>query len=318
MAGVRRVLRWLGIVLGLLVAAAVVTAFVPLSRDGLEISAPAPLTTPAAARAAIVAQAAAEQGVKSQCHSRLFEPVAEPKGVIVLLHGLGTCPAQMAALAAALAGDGYIVYVPLLPEHGQIGGGGGSLNGLTAERYRAFGDRTVDIARGFGLPVSVLGISAGGNVAAWIGQHRSDVDVAVVLSPALGFGRLPSFVTTGAMDLFGRLPSIAFASGTKLPHTYGGYATRPVAETFNFGRSLIENAGRAPAAARRVVVVMNENDDSMSSDLTLALAGRMQAEVQAMPAALHIPGDAIDPQQPGARIDASYPLLVRLVEDLAV
>lgn len=318
MAGVRRVLRWLAILLALLLAAAVATAFVPLSRTGLEVSAPAPLTTPDAARAAIAAQVAAEVGVKSQCHSRLVEPVAAPKGVIVLLHGLGTCPAQMAALAAVLADDGYIVYLPLLPEHGQIGGDGGSLNGLTAARYRAFGDRTVDVARGFGPPVSILGISAGGNVAAWIAQHRSDVDVAVVLSPALGFGRLPSFVTTGAMNLFGRLPSIAFSAGPQLPQTYGGLATRPVAETFNFGRSLIENAGRRPAAARRVVVVMNEHDDSMSSDLTLALAGRLQAEVQAMPAALRIPGDAIDPQQPGARIDATYPLLVRLVEDRAV
>jgi alpha-beta hydrolase superfamily lysophospholipase len=308
----------LGIVLALLLAAAVVTAFVPLSRSGLDVSAPAPLTTPDAARAAIAGQIAAEEGVKSQCHSRLVEPTTDPKGVIVLLHGLGTCPAQMAALAAVLADDGYVVYVPLLPEHGQIGGDGGALNGLTAERLRAFGDRTVDIARGWGVPVSVLGISAGGNVAAWIGQHRSDVDVAVVLSPALGFGRLPSFATTGAMNLFGRLPSISFPAGTKLPQTYGGFATRPVAETFNFGRSLIENAGKTPAAARRVVVVMNEHDDSMSSDPTLALAGGMRAEVQALPAALRIPGDAIDPQQPGARIDASYPLLVTLVEDRAV
>ncbi len=318
MAGVRRVLRWLGIALALLVVAAVVTAFIPLSRDGLEASAPAPLTTPDAARAAVAGQVAAEEGVKAQCHTRLVEPAAAPKGVIVLLHGLGTCPAQMAALAAVLADDGYIVYVPLLPEHGQIGGDGGSLDGLTAERYRAFGDRTVDIARGFGVPVSVLGISAGANVAAWIGQHRPDVDVAVVVSPSLGFGRVPGFVTTGAMNLFGRLPSIAFPWGAELPHTSGGLATRPVAETFNFGRSLIESAGKAEPAARRTVVVMNEHDATMSRDLTLALANGMQAEVQAIPAALRVPGDSIDPLAPGARIDVSYPLLVRLVEDLAV
>ena len=318
MAGVRRVLRWLGVVLALLLAAAVVTAFVPLSRSGLDVSAPAPLPTPIAARAAIAGQVAAERGVKLECHTRLLEPAGTAKGVIVLLHGLGSCPAQLDAFAAVLAADGYVVYVPLLPGHGRRGGDGGSLDGLTEERYRVFGDRTVDIARGFGLPVSVLGISAGGNVAAWIGQHRSDVEVAVVVSPALGLGRVPSFVTTGAMDLFGRLPSIAFPYGTKVPHAYDGLATGPLAATFNFGRSLIEAAGEKRPAARRVVVVMNENDHTVSNDLALTLASRMQAVVQALPAALKLPGDLIDPLRPGARIAAVYPLLVALVEDLAV
>lgn len=318
MAGVRRVLRWLGIALGLVLAAVVVTAFIPLSRTGLDVSTPVPLTTPLAARAAIAGQIAAEHDVKAGCHSRLVEPAGTPRGVIVLLHGLGSCPAQMSALAAVLADDGYVVSVPLLPEHGRIGGGGGSLNGLTESRYREFGDRTVDIARGFGLPVSVLGISGGGNVAAWIGQHRADVEVAVVVSPALGLGRVPSLVTTGAMNLFGRLPSISFPYGETLPHTYGGLATRPLAATFNFGRSLIETAGARRPAAKRVVFVVNEHDRTFSNDLALKLAGRMQAVVQALPASLQLPSDSIDPLRPGARVDAVYAVLVPLVEDLAV
>jgi pimeloyl-ACP methyl ester carboxylesterase len=318
MAGVRRVLRWLGVVLALVLAAVVATAFVPLSRSGLDVSTPAPLTTPDAAIAAIAGQVAAEEGVKPACHSRLVAPAGKPKGVIVLLHGLGSCPAQMSALAAVLADDGYAVYLPLLPEHGRIGGDGGSLNGLTEERYRAFGDRTVDIARGFGVPVSVLGISAGANVAAWIGEYRADVEVAVVVSPALGLGHVPSFVTTGAMNLFKRLPSMGFPWGRTLPNTYDGLSTRPLAATFNFGRALIEAAGSRRPAAKRVVVVLNEHDHTYSNDLALTLAGRMQAVVQALPAALELPGDCIDPQRPGARVDAVYPLLVSLVEDLAV
>jgi pimeloyl-ACP methyl ester carboxylesterase len=317
MAGVRRVLRWLGVVLGFVLAAAIVTAFIPLSRTGLDASAPAPLQTPVAARAAIAGQIAAEHDVKADCHSRLVEPAGTAKGVIVLLHGLGSCPAQMSALAAVLADDGYLVYMPLLPEHGRIGGQGSTLDGLTEERYRAFGDRTIDIARGFGVPVSVLGISAGGNIAAWIGQHRGDVEVAVVVSPALGLGRVPSFVTTGAMNLFARLPSFGFPYGEPLPHTYDGLATRPLAATFNFGRSLIETSGEKRPAAKRVAFVVNEHDHTSSNDLALTLAGRMQAVVQALPASLKLPSDSIDPLRTGARIDAVYPLLVSLVEDVA-
>jgi esterase/lipase len=315
MAGVRRVLRWLGIALALLVAVGVVIAFIPLSRDGLDTSTPAPLPSAAATRAAIAAQVASERDIKPQCHSRLLEPTRAPRGVIVLLHGLGTCPAQMQALAALLVSDGYAVYVPLLPHHGEVGGTGSTLNGLTEQDYRRFGDRTVDVVRGLGVPVTVLGISAGADVATWIGLHRKDVDSTISVSPVLGFGRVPAFATTGFMNLFARTPSIAFGYGTKLPHRYGGLATQPLAKTFNFGRALLDAAGDHRPAARRTVLVLNEHDHSTSSDLALKLAGRMQSTVQALPAALQLPADVIDPLQPGAKVEDVYPLLVALAED---
>jgi esterase/lipase len=317
MAGVRRVLRWLGVGLVLLVAVGVVVAFVPLSRSGLDTSTPAPLATPAAARAAVAAQVAAERNVKPGCHSRLIEPKRTPRGVIVLLHGLATCPAQMQALATRLVADGYVVYVPLLPKHGEAGGTGSSLNGLNEQAYRRFGDRTVDVARGFRLPVTVLGISAGANVASWIGLHRRDVDSAIAVSPALGFGHVPTALTTGYMNLFARVPSVAFGYGTKLPDRYGGLATQPLAKTFNFGRALIDAAGEHPPAARRTVMVLNEHDHSTSSDLALKLAGRMNSVVQALPATLKLPDDLIDPRQPGADVAHAYPPLVSLAEDTA-
>jgi esterase/lipase len=258
---------------------------------------------------------ASERDIKPQCHSRLLEPTRAPRGVIVLLHGLGTCPAQMQALAALLVSDGYAVYVPLLPHHGEVGGTGSTLNGLTEQDYRRFGDRTVDVVRGLGVPVTVLGISAGADVATWIGLHRKDVDSTISVSPVLGFGRVPAFATTGFMNLFARAPSIAFGYGTKLPHRYGGLATQPLAKTFNFGRALLDAAGDHRPAARRTVLVLNEQDHSTSSDLALKLAGRMQSTVQALPAALKLPADVIDPLQPGAKVEDVYPLLVALAED---
>jgi esterase/lipase len=317
MAGVRRVLRWLGVGLALLVAVAVVVAFIPLSRSGLDQSTPAPLPSAAAARAAVAAQVAAERDIKPQCHSRLLQPTRTPRGVIVLLHGIATCPAQMQALATLLVGDGYVVYVPLLPEHGELGGTGSSLNGLTEQDYRRFGDRTVDVARGFRVPVTVLGVSAGADVASWIGLHRRDVDSTIAVSPALGFGHVPGFVTTGFMNLFARVPSIAFPYGVELPHRYGGLATQPLAKTFNFGRALLDAAGAHPPAARRTVTVLNEHDHSTSNDLALKLAGRMHSVVQALPAALKLPDDCIDPREPGAKVKDVYPLLVSLAEDAA-
>src|SRR5262249_22993972 len=113
-----------------------------------------------------------------------------------------------------------------------------------------------------------------------------------------------------------RVPSTAFPYGVKLPHRYGGLATQPLAKTFNFGRALIDAAREHPPAARRTVMVLNEHDHSTSSDLALKLAGRMNCVVQALPAAVKLQDDCIDPLQPGAKVSDVYPLLISLAEDV--
>jgi len=41
----------------------------------------------------------------------------------------------------------------------------------------------VDIAQRLGEQVVMLGISAGGVATAWAAQNRSDIDLAVIISP---------------------------------------------------------------------------------------------------------------------------------------
>ena len=285
------------------------------------MSAPAPLTTPDAARAAIAGQVAAEHDVKAECHSRLVEPAGTAKGVIVLLHGLGSCPAQMAALAAVLADDGYIG----LPAAAARARADRRRRRIARRAHRGAVPRRSAIARSTSRAGSACRCRCSGSRPAATSPRGSGSIAATSrwrwsCRRRSGSAGVPSFVTTGAMNLFGRLPSIRFPYGETLPHTYDGLATRPARDDVQL-RPLADRERRARSAGRQARARrrgLNEHDDSISNDLALALAGRMQAVVQALPASLQLPSDAIDPLRPGARIDAVYPLLVSLVEDVAV
>ena len=66
---------------------------------------------------------------------------------------------------------------------------------LRAEDFMRYADEVVDIARGLGHHVTMVGISCGGLVTGWAAQQRRDVDLAVLISPGFGFKAIPSFCT---------------------------------------------------------------------------------------------------------------------------
>ena len=58
-----------------------------------------------------------------------------------------------------------------------------SLASLTSEGLIAYGNEAVDVATGLGDKVTVLGLSGGGAVAAYLAQSRADIDLAVPVAP---------------------------------------------------------------------------------------------------------------------------------------
>ena len=79
------------------------------------------------------------------------------------------------------------VLILRLPRHGMADRKVENLSPLKAEELRDCADTSVDIACGLGQKVYVCGLSAGGTLAAWIVQNRSEVTRAVLIAPALGF-----------------------------------------------------------------------------------------------------------------------------------
>lgn len=239
----------------------------------------------------------------------------------VLWHGLTNCPAQFAQFGQLLHARGYNVLIPRLPLHGLVDQMSGVLKDLTAEQLRAHGDAGVDLARGLGDELTVVGLSGGGVLAAWAAQFRPEVVKAVVIAPSLGIVASPTFGNGPATKVMLRLPNF-YAARTEenirmsSPYVHYQRSSRGSAEFCRLGVAVMKAARRQMPAARSVLVVTNAVDTVVSNGLIQRLVRRWQArapervEVYEFPADHYLPHDLIDPLNKLQQTAFVYPLLL--------
>jgi alpha-beta hydrolase superfamily lysophospholipase len=327
--------RWLaaGLALGLAVVLLVLGLgawvwFAPLNTGGLEQAA-SPVASYADAVAAIEAlqQAEAGQGVNPVCASKLLSHGDKADKVVVFYHGFTNCPEQFTQLGQQFYELGYNVFIPRIPHHGLGDRLTTDLARLSAEELARFGAVTVDIAQGLGDEVTVVGLSGGGNVAAWAAQERADVDTAVLIAPMLGILKLPPYTVKPVANAALTLPNFfiwwdaAAKENIAGPsYAYPRYPTEAVGGLMRLGAAVDRNAQERAPAVRRIVAVSNEADTSVNNAVLdlLVRQWRMQGsavETYQFPAQLGLPHDVIDPNQAEQQIDAVYPILIDLITD---
>ena len=127
-------------------------------------------------------------------HSIIMTHGHKTEKVIVFYHGYTNCPRQFEDLGKKFFEQGYNVYVPRVPHHGINDLFTKEIGRLTIRELMQVCDESVDIARGLGKKVTVLGISMGGVMAAWNAQFREDLDKAVLVVPSFGWYFLPGII----------------------------------------------------------------------------------------------------------------------------
>jgi esterase/lipase len=239
---------------------------------------------------------------------------------IVLFHGLTNSPRQFRELAAALYDGGANVFVPRLPQHALRGADADNLGRLTAESLRDVADAAIDLASGLGDTVVVLGLSLGGDVAAWTAQFRPEVDRAVIVAPTLGLAHMSSIVTTAVMHLTLRLPNYSKHDprDTLRPDRTLGWSTRAVGQMLRLGAAVRRAAGKRAPAARDLRVLVNANDRTVSRDAIDELAAQWSAtggrvSMFEFPDSFRLPHDVIDPDQVTGNTSVTYPVLLALL-----
>ena len=241
--------------------------------------------------------------------------------VDVLLHGFTDSPSQFTELADSLYQRGDNVYVPRLPHHAERSGDARALAGMTAVQLRQTADSAADVATALGDTVVVVGLSVGGTMAAWMGQHRAEVRRVVMIAPAFEAGRVPSRLEGLLINLTERLPNVTRRSApdSARPDRNPGFATHAIAEVLRLGKAVEKTADRAPPKAAEFAFMLNDLDRTVSMAGSLKVAKEWDAHgarvsVYAFPASLGLPHNVLDGREPGGQPALVLPEVIALTE----
>ena len=244
--------------------------------------------------------------------------------VDVLLHGFTDSPTQFAELADSLYQRGDNVYVPRLPHHAERSGDARALAGMTAVQLRQTADSAVDVAAALGDSVVVVGLSVGGTMAAWMGQHRAEVRRVVMIAPAFEAGRVPSRLEGFLINLTERLPNVTRRSApdSARPDRNPGFATHALAEVLRLGKAVEKTADGAPPKAAEFAFMLNDADRTVSTSGSLKGAKEWdthgaRVSVYVFPASLGMPHNVLDGREPGGQPALVFPEVIALAEGQA-
>ncbi|OEO30578.1 hypothetical protein VW23_020745 [Devosia insulae DS-56] len=279
----------------------------------------------AAAAFAAIAVEEAKLPLHPECGSRLFTHGARVAKAVVYLHGLTNCPLQGDELARQLFELGYNVYVPRWPGHGEADQMTLALTALSAEQMVERTDAAIDLTRGLGDEVTVVGMSAGGAMTAWAAQYRADVAHTVAVSPFLGPHFVPPWANRAAANLLLRMPNMMMPWNPLEPqgapgmeHSYPRIPTHALAQFMRLGEVLESAAQQAPPRAAGLGMLLNDADFAVNNALARQLVAAWRAkgravDLEVLPRSELLPHDLVDPRMPGARTELVYPLLLEMI-----
>lgn len=249
---------------------------------------------------------------------------------IVFFHGNTNSPRQFAAVGQLFYDKGYNVLIPRIPHHGLKDRMTKDHARLTALELTKLCDESVDIARGLGKHITVVGFSMGANMAGWLAQNRRDVDKAVIIAPFWGWKGLPTGFFRPFINLLSILPNMfvwwdregktALMGPTS---SYYRFSTRGVAQIMRLGWSVMKEARSVAPKARASVVITSALDDAVDEKNLDRVIGEWQRhggvkitrfQFDKGICAFH---DMIDPEQPYEKTAVVYPKLIELIENSA-
>ena len=246
--------------------------------------------------------------------------------VVIFWHGYTSCPRQFHQLGQIFHAQGYNVLIPRLPHHGLTDRLASDQTRLTAEDLAALVDEVTDLAHGLGQQVTVAGFSAGGVLAGWTAQHRSDVERVVIISPVFWLKAIPAALSQPFIKLLLALPNfyrwwdpILKAESPGPQHGYPRYSSRALAQILRLGLAVRLAARSAKPAARSITVVTNPNDWAVDNIVAAEVAaqwrhnGSGNLQTYEFAASHELPHEIIDPEHDAAQVALVYPILAELI-----
>jgi pimeloyl-ACP methyl ester carboxylesterase len=294
---------------GVAAGAALVGGIAALSLTGVGIRRPTSHPDPAhsvddAWRRVEMLRSAEEDQVHAAGHTTLLTPTDPEPGTptVVLMHGLTMTPDQFAWVGGVVRDAGYRVLLPRMPDHGRTDGSRELLADVRAEDLTAWADSVIDIASGFGGPVWVLGLSAGGLMASWCARVRPEVTRVAAIAPFTAPAGYPWAAVRMAARLEGLLPKTMhyWSDAVTSPYGYSGFPIRGASAYMRVSEALYDRRLPPQPNLEHAVLVLNDGDDQVSDPRARELFRRCfydtngTYEEVTLPAALAWEHDFID------------------------
>lgn len=286
-----------------------------------------PLSYPEAASLAVSESLQIPPEIAGPCAATVFLNGQKTRRSFLLLHGLSNCPAQFAELGRMLHARGYNVYIPRLPGHGFKNRLTPEYGGLDLSELANWLGGSLEIARGLGEEVTVVGLSVNGASAAWLAQERRDVARAVILAPFLAPSGIPEWASGPLGRLLSRAPNMFIWWDAQKkqdfpgpPLAYPWFPTRVVGKFMALGSWIYSEASVRAPACKSFAFAISDADAAINTSAAWALADRyakwggVGVERLRFPENLRVPHDFIDPAQPDQKTDLVYPRLMELLD----
>lgn len=260
-------------------------ALVALSGFSIPTPAPAP-ARPASSRAgalALIEQLQKLDGadIAGPCGTRLVEPDGDAVATLVVWHGFTNCPAQFAEVAEVFAANGLRVLLARMPRHGLSDVLNHELKELTDRELTEHTARVIDAAAGFGDPVWVMGLSAGGILAGWAAATRPEVQRVVLVAPFVAPKAIPLPVVRLLIRFRPIIPGMYFwwdprkkENLGESPYVYPGFPLPGMVPFLHLGQALLDGRVAPASPLERAALVSNPGDFAIRRDVAKRYAER--------------------------------------------
>jgi Esterase/lipase len=296
-------------------------AFLPLFRPSPGVEAHPYGNFDNAKRAAAERIAANPGEVRPECRDILLDHGTRTRDVYVLLHGLTNCPAQFRDFGLKLFERGANVFIPRLPFHGMTDRLTPDQAKLQARDMVASAGNAVDIARGLGDRIIVVGLSLNAVTTTWLAQERKDITLAVAIAPFFAPQGTPDFAIAPLTRFLLRAPNVfvwwdpsAKENLPGSPFSYPRFSTKVIGESMWLGLEVFRKARSSAPATRRILFIASPTDPAIDLPRMDRLAALWQPNAEVgnlrFPADWNVPHDCIDPRQPDQQVDRVYPQLI--------
>lgn len=268
----------------------------------------------------------ATEDLRPECATQFMTHNQPTERVIVFLHGYTACPEQFRPLGDIFFALGYNVFIPRMPHHGLADRMTPRTADLKAVDVLDVTDESVDIAQGLGEHITVAGLSAGGVMAAWAGQNRSDIDQILLAAPVFGVRVVPAPFTEPVAKAAAIYPNQFVWWNTEMKenidgpmHRYPRISTHGLVELLRIGFDVQRDAVQSPPDTTTIFVITNDNDQSVNDEVTGYVVDAWEQytflalETYTFDASLELNHNIVGTQEVNQRIEVTYPVIVEFI-----